>query len=164
MNHSYVLVNVFELFLAENLTFFCLLSIMSFAWDHRRMNPLSSQHSLKHAMLLELFLWSLYTLYRSNLLCYLISLGQMCHMHYLIWLSPIPIKKEEGVWAPIFGKNNLRCQILGLLPPWLKYMPGDVTPWCDLAWNTSYTMLIWLNQSKSIKCFERDSIRSFISY
>ena len=37
-------------------------------------------------------------------------------MYYLIWLSPIQIKKEGGGGLdPIFRKNNLRCWILGVL-------------------------------------------------
>ena len=67
-------------------------------------------------------IYTLYTLCTMNLRIGSISLGQICHVHYFLWLSPIQIRKEGGggVWVPIFGKNNLRCQILGVLPPWVK--------------------------------------------
>ena len=38
------------------------------------------------------------------LVCDSCTVGQMGHVHCLIWLSPIPIRKE-GVWAPIFRKK-----------------------------------------------------------
>jgi hypothetical protein len=61
----------------------------------------------------------------------------MLYTHY-IWVSTVslnfprkdlscelldivtPIQIRKGGWAPIFRKNNLRCQILGVLPPCSK--------------------------------------------
>jgi hypothetical protein len=53
----------------------------------------------------------LYTDYTPYILFCSISLD---HVQYLIWLSPIQIRKE--IWAH-FQENHLRCWILGTLPP-----------------------------------------------
>src|ERR1700730_16131452 len=41
-------------------------------------------------------IYTLYTLCTMNLRIGSISLGQICHVHYFLWLSPIQIRKEGG--------------------------------------------------------------------
>ena len=67
---------------------------------HRKLELFTDHQYIKSMML--------FTHYTPYILFYSISLEQIGHVHYLIWLSPIPIRKEGGGGSglPFSGKTT----------------------------------------------------------